>query len=345
MKYLILIVSSIFLFQSCATTNTYKPQGSFSKEKITPKPDYNQLKYWAAHPDKQDNADSIPADYLKDEQAEAKADVFFVYPTIYTGNKKYHTSWNSDVNDEVLNKSIDDLAILNQASVFNGAAKIYSPYYRQAHINVYYDDVRKEDSKNAMELAYKDVKTAFEYYLKHYNNGRPIIMASHSQGTNHTEQLLKDFFDGKPLQKQLVTAYLIGMPIVADSFQNIKPCIEPAQTGCFCTWNAYARNHYPKGWEFDLKYSIATNPINWKIDETYADYSDNKGGVLSKFNIKENLSDAQVKDGMVWIGNPKVFGSFLLRTKRWHYAEYNLFYLNIRENAQLRVKSFLENNE
>jgi hypothetical protein len=45
---------------------------------------------------------------------------------------------------------------------------------------------------------------------------------------------------------------------------------------------------------------------------------------------------------MVWIGKPNVFGSFLLRTKRWHYAEYNLFYLNIRENAQARVKAFLK---
>ena len=75
-----------------------------------------------------------------------------------------------------------------------------------------------------------------------------------------------------------------------------------------------------------------------------ADYLDNKGGVLSKFKVKENLSDAQVKDGMVWIGHPKVFGSIFLPTKRWHYAEYNLFYLNIRENAQLRAKTFLEKN-
>jgi hypothetical protein len=45
------------------------------------------------------------------------------------------------------------------------------------------------------------VKTAFLYYLQHYNNGRPIIIASHSQGATHGKRLLKEFFDGKELQK------------------------------------------------------------------------------------------------------------------------------------------------
>ena len=54
----------------------------------------------------------------------------------------------------------------------------------------------------------EDVKAAFQYYLEHYNNGRPIIIASHSQGTTHAKRLLKEFFDGTALQHQLVAAYL-----------------------------------------------------------------------------------------------------------------------------------------
>jgi hypothetical protein len=244
MKYLFYSIIFALLFQACSVAiNTYKPEGSFSKDKVTAPPDYTSLNYWAAHPNKRDNADSLPATFLTDEQATAQADVFFVYPTIYTGVKKDQTSWNSDVNDEVLNETIDNTTILHQASVFNGAGRIYAPRYRQAHMNVYFDKVRREDAKNAMAFAYEDVKMAFEYYLKHYNNGRPIIMAAHSQGTNHTEQLLKEYFDGKDLQNQLVAAYLIGMPIVADSFNTIPPCTTPTQTGCFCSWNAYARNH------------------------------------------------------------------------------------------------------
>ena len=65
--------------------------------------------------------------------------------------------------------------------------------------------------KQALDFAYQDVKAAFEYYLKHYNNGRPIIIASHSQGTWHAESLLHDYFENdSTLRKRLVAAYLIG---------------------------------------------------------------------------------------------------------------------------------------
>jgi len=57
-----------------------------------------------------------------------------------------------------------------------------------------------------LELAYQDVKTAFEYYLKNWNQDRPIIIASHSQGSVHAQRLLKEFFEDKPLAKQLVAA-------------------------------------------------------------------------------------------------------------------------------------------
>ncbi len=341
-KYYLLLFAFMVVIAACSLpANTYKPAGNFDVNRLSKAPDYTKLQYWAAHPDKRDNADSLPASHLKDVQANSEVDVFFVYPTIYTGNKKTQKKWNADVDDIALNKEIDNSTILHQSSVFNGTGKVYSPRYRQAHINVYYEKKRLADAAQAFDIAYYDVKTAFEYYLKNYNNGRPIVLAAHSQGTNHTERLLKEYFDGKALQKQLIAAYLVGMPIVKDSFKTIPPCITPEQTGCFCSWNAYSKNHYPKKWEFDLKYATATNPINWTIEGTYASREENKGGVMRDFTIKENLSDAKVKDGMVWIGKPNVTGAFFLRTKRWHYAEYNLFYMNIRENAQLRAKTFL----
>ena len=40
-------------------------------------------------------------------------------------------------------------------------------------------------------------------------------------------------FDGKELQENLVAAYLIGMPIQKDTFQNIKVCETPKETNCF----------------------------------------------------------------------------------------------------------------
>jgi hypothetical protein len=347
MKYLIFsALICIIGFPSCKTaSNTYFPTKQFSAMDVPNAPDYGNLRDWAAHPDKIDTSDSIPRDAplgVKNEQTEAQIDVFFVYPTIYTGTEKGDTNWNADIFDAALNEKIDNSTILHQSSVFNGAGRVYAPRYRQAHIHIYYKTAEKESAKKAYDFAYEDVRRAFEYYLRKHNKGRPIIIAAHSQGTNHAERLLKDYFDGKPLEKQLVAAYLVGMPIRTDAFQSIPACTTPEQIGCFCTWNAYAKDYYPKTWENDLKYSVATNPLIWVTDETYASYEDNLGGVYSKFNFKPNFSDAQVKDGMVWIGTPKVFGAALLKTKRWHYAEYNLFYFNIRQNAKVRAEAFLK---
>jgi hypothetical protein len=49
--------------------------------------------------------------------------------------------------------------------------------YRQAHLHNFFTK-DKEKADKAFDLAYKDLKTAFEFYLQHWNNGRPIIIAS-----------------------------------------------------------------------------------------------------------------------------------------------------------------------
>jgi hypothetical protein len=47
------------------------------------------------------------------------------------------------------------------------------------------------------------VKDAFEYYLKNYNNGRPIIIAGHSQGSGHGARILKDYLMEKNFKSYL----------------------------------------------------------------------------------------------------------------------------------------------
>jgi hypothetical protein len=41
----------------------------------------------------------------------------------------------------------------------------------------------------ALDLAYQDVESAFDYYLTHYNQGRPFIVVGHCQGTTHALRL------------------------------------------------------------------------------------------------------------------------------------------------------------
>ena len=142
------IIILFFSFSSCLV-----PRRSFEKGKTTAPPDYSQAKYWAALPTKKDSADAVPyGSNLKDGQANAKVDVFFIYPTIYLTGRK----WNADVNNEKLNRKIDRSTIRHQASVFNGSCKVYAPRYRQAVLSAF--TKINGDGGKALDFAYQDVK-------------------------------------------------------------------------------------------------------------------------------------------------------------------------------------------
>lgn len=315
----------------------------FDINRVPPPPDYSRTEHWAALPDKRDAADSIPLNSsLRDQQATSTADVFFVYPTIYTGKPSKEFPWNADVNDVALNNDIQTSTILNQASIFNGSCRVFAPYYRQAHLYAFYTDDAK-DGKLALELAYQDVKAAFQYYLEHHNSGRPLVIASHSQGSYHTMRLVQDFVDGKSLQKQLVVAYLVGRAIARDAFRNIQPSEHPEETGVWASWNTFARGFKPKTYDAYYPQALSVNPLLWNTSEVFAAKELNTGGVGPKFTMLPELSDAQNYQNMLWINKPYVKGRGLLRTKVWHRADMNLFYNNIRDNVALRVGTFLRN--
>ena len=305
-----------------------------------PTPDYSNINNWAAHPDKQDPSDRIPDKNL-DRDTSRSVDVFFIHPTTFTGKRKDKSKWNADILDQKLNDKTLETTILHQASVFNAAAGVYSPFYRQAHLNVYYSKRGKLNIEQALDFAYQDVKRAFEYYLEKENKGRPIIIAGHSQGTNHAERLLKEFFDAKPLQKKLVAAYLIGMPIQRNTFKEIEECTEPSQTGCFCTWRTFKEGTKPK--KFKIGPDIAvTNPLSWDTRKELVPKSQNAGALWIKFEegTIPNLVGAQIYQGILWTNKPKAKGSFFLIRKNYHIADMNLFYLSIRENVLNRLKAF-----
>jgi len=263
-------------------------------------------------------------------------DVFFIHPTTFTNTKDER--WNADINDEVLNGKTDKSTILFQASVFN-EARIFSPRYRQANLKAYFtsDTV---SAKQSFNLAYEDVRNAFQYYLDHFNNGHPIIIASHSQGSTHAIRLLKEFFDGKPLQQKLIVAYVIGMNIPLTAFEQLKSCNDSTATGCFVGWRTFKRGHEPF---FVSKYrdSYVTNPLTWTSTAEFADRSLNKGGVLRNFDkLYPHVTDAQIHESILWSNRPHFPGSFLYRVSNYHIGDINLFYVNIRDNMQTRIKSY-----
>lgn len=329
------------IFNGCYRPKHYLIESAYSMDQQPPAPDYANPAHWATLPDRKDAADLTPAhSSFVDEQATAKVDVFFVHPTMYASQPQGSQSWNADVNDARLNARVDSSAITNQATVFNGSGRIYSPRYRQAHYSVFLTkDSLAHDQ--ALALAYSDVKRAFEYYLSHYNHNRPIIIASHSQGTIHAIGLMQDFFDGKPLQSRLVAAYLIGRPISKGTFKHILPIEKPGEAGTFASWCTFLKNYHPeKGFFQEGPSILSTNPLLWNTSDTYAPRSLHKGGVGRKFTFVKKLTDAQNHQGLLWISKPHVPGGFLLQIKNWHVADINLFYGNIRENVALQVNNY-----
>jgi hypothetical protein len=292
-----------------------------------------------------DPSDSVPASIIKQYKPKQLADVFFVHPTTYL-DPAMPNGWSGSLKDIALNIKTDYTTILSQASIFNEVGLIYAPRYRQAHIKSYYP-VSKVDTINALaafELAYLDVKRAFEFYMANHNQGKPIIIAAHSQGSTHAKRLLKEYFDGKALSKQLVSAYIVGMAIDPKEFTNLKACNTPTETGCICAWRTYKEGYLPPFVEIEKFNSIVTNPLTWSSNQTSMHRKANEGAVLYNFKkVIPRVAGATNHKGILWTPKPRFFGNILYNTSNYHIADYNLYYMSVRKNAMDRALQFSNN--
>ena len=309
---------------------------------VPPVPDYRQTASWAALPATDDDADRTPGDSLRDVQYRAPADVFFVHPTIYADTRKGNDRWNADVADERLNDAVDRSTILNQASLFNAAGKVYAPRYRQAHLEVFYERGAAV-KEQALDTAYADVLAAFDYYLENYNHGRPVVLAAHSQGTLHAARLLHDRFEQQELGDRLVAAYLVGMPIERDAYADIPVCTSPGQTGCFLSWRTYREDFVPPPGQDDPAIAVV-NPLTWSTEPGRAADSLNLGGILLDYEAGPipGLVWAERRGAGLFTNKPRFFGDIFFRTKNYHVADFNFFWMNVRLNAAQRVTAWFE---
>jgi hypothetical protein len=327
-----------------------------------PVPDYSNQKFWAASPLRHDTSDSIPA-FLTNEKREETADVFFIHPTTFLGKTEVESitaannkelrkmlmslpelPWNADLSDESMNRKTDIRPILLQASVFNGSCRVFAPRYRQANIKAFLVP-DSEKALQAFNLAYSDVKQAFEYYLSHYNNKHPLIIASHSQGSLHAIRLLKEFFDGKPLQNQLVCAYIIGYNVPLNAFKTIPIGDSPAATGCFVTWRTFKKGEIPNSISKEKGNSQCVNPLTWKTDSEWASDNLNSGALFDFQKAVPHFTGAGIEpnSGILWVNIPENANEKLNKLKNLHVLDYNLFWMNIRENVKMRILSYFEN--
>jgi hypothetical protein len=332
-----LIIFLLFLQVDLITSA--QPVKTMFPETNYPVINYSNMSSWAAHPWKSDPSDSIPGPLKPGYLNDSLADVFFIHPTTFTNSDD--TAWNAAITDEKLNKKTDKSTILYQASVFNAECRVFAPRYRQAHIRSFFAPEGKSDPY--IDTAYTDIRLAFEYYLANFNHGRPIIIASHSQGTLHAGRLLKAFFEGKPLLQQLICAYIIGLPVPENYFSNLQPCADSVSTGCFVSWRTFKSGYEPEYVKQEKFRAIVVNPLTWTLGEEKAPCSLNKGGILKNFNkIVLAVVNARVHKNVLWTSKPDVFGKIFLIKKNYHIGDYNLFYMNIRENIQTRINAYLK---
>lgn len=297
-------------------------------------PDYANEANWAALPFKKDAADGTPKGVSQLSDSDKLADVFFIHPTTYRkGN-----NWNADVQDRAVNKVVDEKPIKYQASAWNGVCRVFAPRYRQANLKAFFTN--QPEGEKALDLAYSDVRRAFQYYLEHYNHGRPIVIASHSQGSKHARRLLAEFFDTTSLRKQLVCAYVVGWPVNMSNYSHLEAATTPDATGGVVGWATFRDGFVPEGLPTFYHQALCINPVSWRADTTATPAAASKGMVLFKFrHLLPGRVAARRYETVLWadIRHP-----LAKRFNNLHVGDINLFWMDIRENVALRVKTFLQ---
>jgi hypothetical protein len=305
--------------------------GNFDLQKVPQAPDYSKSNYWCAIPFYKDQCD-FSSKYNPFVSDSGKlVDVFFVHPTTYMKGD----NWNASVPNESIDKQTDLKPIKYQASAFNESCRIFAPRYRQAIIASFYDTV---NGAKALELAYSDVKNAFDYYLKYHNQGRPFIIASHSQGTFHARRLLTEYIDGKPLQGQMVMAYLIGYPVETNLYKKIPICDDSTKIGGVVCWHSFKSGFIPIGINTFYNNSIVVNPITWRIDTSESAFSESKGAKGLKLNsCIRNRIKARIYKTILWV---TVKYPIIRKRENLHALDYNLFWYDIKADIKRRIGLF-----
>jgi hypothetical protein len=251
-----------------------------------------------AHPEKSDTSDLVPVGVdTSGDIAEKAVDVFFVHSTGFVGPG----GWNSTMESKNSEAQSIEYMLSSMASIFNGCCNIYAPHYREAQLQSFMPE-KFHLGTQALDLAYQDVAAAFEYYLTHYNQGRPFIVVGHSQGTAHALRLLEQRVDNTELYPQLVAAYLVGYWMPEDKFgrgfEQITPCEDVTQLGCIVSYDVYGQggeldaevpHWYKSGWELNrqaddsVKRTVCVNPMSWQRNQNKIPKSQHLGAMPVDF--------------------------------------------------------------
>ena len=274
-------------------------------------------------------------------------DLFLVCPTVDTLDEEF-MSLENDVM-----KGYFAGALEMERGIYEESTRMYAPYYRQVAMNGYEQDLTERERRLA--IAYKDVSDAFAYYLENENNGRPIILAGFSQGSDMVYRLMEEYFGSEEMQQKLVAAYAIGWACTEDMVKEY-PQIRPAQSaddlGVVISFDCEAPEVSETIVNPAGRKAYSINPLNWKTDSTPADKSLNIGSRFMKSSGKiksetEQLCGCYIDEerGALKVTDvtPAEYPAVIsfLPEGAYHIYDYQFFFKNLQENVKHRVELYM----
>jgi len=308
-------------------------------ESVASATDYSQTAHWL----------SIPAPIMA-------VDVFYLYPTCW---KKVNTTDPNICN-------IDNPSMLagappafeRQATAFETFANVYAPFYRQADAG--YALGLPEDQRELLigGIPTLDATAAFDYYIKHFNQNRPFILAGHSQGSNVLIHLLSAYMKDNPdVYQRMIAAYVIGYPVTSaylDSNPHLKFAEGPDDTGVIISYNTQSPGVVPPNNPVVSNIvGLVINPITWTRTETLATTAEGLGSIMPDMTTLKFVPVPQYADARVDINKGVLVCSTADSTALYqftapfgmgvyHSFDYPFYFFNIRANAENRANKFLQ---
>ena len=285
---------------------------------------------------------SNKSNWLRAEKNPKKSfDVFFVYPTTYKNDKD---GMNARLDNKEANKGAES-AYQRQATVFKKMCNIYAPRYRQASIKVL--SMSEKERAEYLNIGLEDVCDAFNYYLQNYNDGRPYIIAGHSQGS----QIIRSFllkYRSLIDDRKLVAVYAIGYTFTAEHLRKmgLSLAVKADQTGGLITWNTVGKNGKSPVVNPE---ALCVNPLSWTNSHTEQPKSKN---IYARILLKDgkflkipHFTSAQIdKRGTLIIPTPSIISKLKMGMgpEVYHGYDYDFFYGNLVENVAARCKAWQE---
>ena len=275
-------------------------------------------------------------------------DVFYAYPTV---SSSIEGVMDITIDSE---RSLAEGVLKAQASVFESDANVFAPYYRQMSTNVDMTGCNLATDTKEFKQGAIDVQNAFEYFIENLNDGRPFIIAGHSQGTMALIELIKNRFgNDAQLRKRMVAAYLIGYTVTdADlAAAGLTAAQNATDVGVVITYNTQSATS--AGGAMLMAGAHCINPLNWRTDDVYADKSENICAVFFndetgvKTREEEAYCGAQIntENGALITNIPEEDKDEIDPTNVgvYHRFDYAFWYKNLKQNVHDRIESYLLN--